>query len=102
MEKRHLVYGAVLVIAALVVYWMLNNEAPEKQEESNPAPGNGQVTNAGPNYTANVPYRTLTSEPSPDQSSLSVGQFLTYPNFNPGTEADNISAIGLSDSAYIN
>ena len=102
MEKRHLVYGALIVVAAMVVYWMLRNESAETGEENNPEPSDAQVTEAGSNYTANVPYRTLTSAPSPDQSSLSVGQFLTYPNFNPTEETSNLAQIGLPDSAYIN
>lgn len=102
MEKRHLLYGALIFVSALVVYWMLNNEATEPQDENNPAPSDTQVTEAGSNYTANVPYRTLTSAPSPDQPSLSVGQFLTYPNFNPSEETSNLAQIGLPDSAYIN
>lgn len=102
MEKRHLVYGAFIVVAALVVYWMLENEQPESVEENNPEPSDAQVTEAGSNYTANVPYRTLTSAPSSDQPSLSIGQFLSYPNFNPNEETSNLAQIGLPDSAYIN
>lgn len=102
MEKRHLVYGAMLVVAALIVYWMLQNEQSETVDENNPEPSDAQVAEAGSNYTANVPYRNLTSAPSPDQPSLSVGQFLTYPNFNPAEETSNLAQIGLPDSAYIN
>ena len=102
MEKRHLVYGALIVFAAMVVYWMLQNESNETQEENNPDPSDAQVTEAGSHYTANVPYRNITSAPSTDQPSLSIGQFLSYPNFNPTDEVSSLAQIGLPDSAYIN